>query len=134
MLVYANEDWRAAIVHLEETRRLMAAKLRAAMAGHLGEPAWKMLLKRLECASPEFRENWDRYEVVTNRTKTKQFLNPYVGLLTLDRTDLWLNPELGARMVTYVPTDEESRQRVKKLYAFALEQEAQPTPAAPSTL
>lgn len=133
LLVYTNEEWRAAMVHLEETRRLMAAKLRASMAGHLGEPAWKMLLKRLEAASPEFREHWDRYEVVAARTKTKQFLNPYVGLLTLDHTDLWLSPELGARMVTYVPTDEESRERVEKLYAFALEQRAQPTPAASRT-
>ncbi|MFJ3795362.1 helix-turn-helix transcriptional regulator [Streptomyces sp. NPDC090088] len=118
ILVYTHPEWHRSIVHLEETRRLMAAKLRASMAGHLGEPAWKMLVKRLTAESSEFRANWERYEVVGVRTRTKQFLNPYVGLLNLDHTDLWLTPEAGARMVTYVPTDEESRQRLDQLYAM----------------
>nr|WP_240528495.1 helix-turn-helix transcriptional regulator [Streptomyces humi] len=116
ILAYTHPEWRRSIVHLEETRRFMAAKLRAAMAGHLGEPAWKMLVKRLTTESPEFRDIWERYEVMAvPDTKTKQFLNPYVGLLTMDHTDLWLNPESGARMVTYVPVDEESRERLARL-------------------
>ncbi len=65
------------------------------MAGHLTEPAWKLLVKRLEAESPEFRENWRRYEIVTTRTKTKQFRNRHVGLLNLHHTDLWLTPELA---------------------------------------
>ncbi|MFF4114518.1 helix-turn-helix transcriptional regulator [Streptomyces sp. NPDC001714] len=116
ILVYTHPEWQRSIVHLEETRRLMAAKLRASMAGHLGEPAWKMLVKRLTAESPEFRANWERYEVVGTRTRTKQFLNQYVGFLSVDHTDLWLKPETGARMVTYVPTDEESRERLAQLY------------------
>ncbi|MFE2100627.1 MULTISPECIES: helix-turn-helix transcriptional regulator [unclassified Streptomyces] len=119
LLVHTNSDWRAAIVHLEDSQRLMAARLRAAMAGHLGEPAWKMLLKRLMTVSPEFRENWERYEVVGTRTKTKEFLNPYVGHLTLEHTDLWLGPEAGARMITYSPKNEETRERLEKLLEMA---------------
>jgi hypothetical protein len=118
LLVHTNADWQAAVVHLEQTQRLMAARLRAALAGHLGEPAWKMLLKRLE-ESPAFRENWERYEVVGNRSKTKEFLNPHVGHLTLEHTDLWLGPEQGARMVTYTPRNEETRERLEKLYRLA---------------
>lgn len=118
LLVHTNKEWQAAVVHLEETQRLMAARLRASLAGHLGEPAWKMLLKRLE-ESPAFRENWRRYEVVTTRSRTKEFLNPYVGLLTLEHTDLWLAPEAGARMVTYTPTNPETRQRLERLYELA---------------
>ncbi|MGW4436688.1 helix-turn-helix transcriptional regulator [Streptomyces sp. NPDC004596] len=120
LLVYTNSDWRASIVHLEETMRLMAARLRASMAGHLGEPAWKTLLKRLERESPEFRENWERYEVVGNRTKTKEFLNPYVGHLTLEHTDLWLGPQAGPRLVTYTPKNEETRDRLEKLLELAV--------------
>ncbi|MFF5142210.1 helix-turn-helix transcriptional regulator [Streptomyces sp. NPDC013157] len=119
ILVYTHPEWQRSIVHLEETRRLMAAKLRASMAGHLGEPAWKMLVKRLTAQSPEFRANWERYEVVGIRTRTKQFVNQHVGFLSLDHTDLWLKPETGARMVTYVPTDEESRERLAQLYDLA---------------
>ncbi|MFF4574425.1 zinc ribbon domain-containing protein [Streptomyces sp. NPDC001410] len=54
------------------------------------------------------------------RTKTKEFVNPYVGHLTLEHTDLWLGPEVGARMVTYSPKNEEARQRLEKLYELAL--------------
>ncbi|ALO93671.1 DNA-binding protein [Streptomyces hygroscopicus subsp. limoneus] len=118
LLVHTNAEWQAAVVHLEKTQRLMAARLRAALAGHLGEPAWKMLLKRLE-ESPAFRENWRRYEVVEARSKSKEFLNPRVGLLSLEHTDLWLAPDVGARMVTYTPRNEETRERLEKLHEIA---------------
>lgn len=124
ILAYTNAEWRKSIVFLDEAMRLMAARLRAAMAGHLGEPAWKMLVKRLKTESAEFREIWDRYEVVGARSKTKQFVNPYVGLITVDHTDLWLAPDMGARMVTYAPTDEESRERLEKLHEIALSADA----------
>ncbi|MFH8340656.1 helix-turn-helix transcriptional regulator [Streptomyces sp. AM6-12] len=118
LLAYFNEDWRSAVVHLEETRRLMTARLRAALAGHLGEPAWKMLLKRLK-ESPEFRRNWERYEVAGYRSKTKEYLNPHVGLLTVEHTDLWLAPETGSRVVMYTPGNEETRERLERLHRLA---------------
>lgn len=85
-----------------------------------------MLVKRLRAESAEFREIWERYEVIGGaRSKTKQFLNPYVGLVTVEHIDLWLTPDLGARMVTYAPTDEQSRARLGKLYEIALAAEAE---------
>ncbi|MFF2845873.1 helix-turn-helix transcriptional regulator [Streptomyces sp. NPDC058001] len=121
LMIFTNEQWRSSIVLLEETARLMAAKFRASMAQHLAEPAWKVLLKRLQTASPEFREVWQRHEVVDNRGKRKQFRNAHVGLLTLDHTDLWLGPSTGPRMVTYVPADEESRRGLEKLHELTLQ-------------
>ncbi|WP_442805062.1 MmyB family transcriptional regulator, partial [Streptomyces luteogriseus] len=75
LLSYTHAEWQSSIVHLEETQRLMAARFRATMAGHLTEPAWKMLLDRLHAESPAFRTAWDRHEVVSHRTKRKEFLN-----------------------------------------------------------
>lgn len=124
ILSYTHEQWRSSIVHLESATRLMAARFRAAMAGHLADPAWKALLKRLRESSPDFREIWDRHEVVAPVGKRKEFRNAYVGRLTVDHTDLWLSPDTGPRMVTYVPADEESRQRLEKLHAIALERHA----------
>ncbi len=123
LLSYTNEDWRNSIVHLEDTRRLMAARLRAAMAGHLTEPAWKMLLKRLR-EYPEFCEAWERHEVVAAHSRRKEFLNRLVGRVVLDQSELWLGPELGSRMVTYVPADEESRVRLERLHEMALKKGA----------
>lgn len=116
LLVCTNEEWRQSVVLLEETLRVMAAKLRVQQAAHLGDPAWKLMLRRLRAESPEFCEIWERYEVINVRGKTKQFRNPYVGLLTVDHTDLWLAPELGTRLVTMVPSDAETRERLEKLY------------------
>ncbi|MGW3492219.1 helix-turn-helix transcriptional regulator [Streptomyces sp. NPDC001020] len=121
VLCFTNPDWRASVIELEEVMRVMAAKFRASMAGHLGEPAWKMLLKRLTAESAEFREAWERHEVVDARSRRKQFRNAHVGLLSVDHTDLWLGPHQGPRMVTYAPVDEESRKRLEKLQAIALE-------------
>ncbi|MEU9172711.1 helix-turn-helix transcriptional regulator [Streptomyces sp. NPDC048420] len=121
LLSYTHEEWRSSIVHLEEVHRLMAARFRAGMAGHLAEPAWKTLLKRLRCESAEFREVWDRHEVGASRPRRKEFVNRYVGRIAVDHTDLWLGPETGSRMVTYAPADEESRRRLEKLHAIALE-------------
>ncbi|MHC3473341.1 helix-turn-helix transcriptional regulator [Streptomyces sp. 7R007] len=124
ILSYTHPEWCASIVHLEETQRLMAARFRASMAGHLAEPAWKMLLKRLRAESPDFRANWDRHEVVGARSKRKEFLNRHVGRVSLDHTDLWLGPEQGPRIVTYAPADEASRERLERLYALAAKREA----------
>ena len=123
ILAYTHEEWRSSIVHLEDATRHMAARFRAAMAGHLADPAWKTLLKRLRTESPDFREAWDRHEVVAPASKRKEFRNRYVGRVTVDHTDLWLSPETGPRMVTYVPADEESRKRLEKLHAIALERQ-----------
>ncbi|MEV8564627.1 helix-turn-helix transcriptional regulator [Streptomyces sp. NPDC051322] len=116
LLSYTNEAWRSSVVDLDEMNRVMAAKFRASMAEHLAEPAWKALLKRLE-ASPEFRELWARHEVVGPGGRTKRFHNSAVGPLLLDHTNLWLGPESGPRLVTYVPANAESRERLERLYA-----------------
>ncbi|PSM43406.1 DNA-binding protein [Streptomyces dioscori] len=121
LLITTNEQWRSSIVLLDETVRLMAAKFRGAMAGHLADPAWKMLLKRLCAESEEFREVWGRHEVVGSRSKTKLFDNRYVGRLTLVHTDLWLGPGEGARMVTYAPADGVSRTRLERLQELAVQ-------------
>ncbi|GHB34132.1 DNA-binding protein [Streptomyces viridiviolaceus] len=124
ILSYTHDEWRSSIVHLEETQRLMAARFRAMMAGHLAEPAWKTLLQRLRAESSDFRAAWDRHEVVAHRTKRKEFLNRHVGRITVDHTDLWLGPEPGPRMVTYVPADDTSRERLERLHAIARERRA----------
>ncbi|MGX9889842.1 helix-turn-helix transcriptional regulator [Streptomyces sp. NPDC002276] len=120
ILSYTHQEWRSSIVHLEKTQRLMAARFRGSMADHLADPTWKILLKRLH-TSPEFREVWDRHEVMGASPRRKEFRNSHVGRLTVDHTDLWLGPSRGPRMVTYAPVDEESRQRLERLHAIALE-------------
>jgi transcriptional regulator with XRE-family HTH domain len=62
-LCFTNPRWRAAIVDWEDAVGRMVAQLRAAMAEHVADRAWKELVGRLIAASPEFAELWERHEV-----------------------------------------------------------------------
>ncbi|MFI0979259.1 helix-turn-helix transcriptional regulator [Streptomyces sp. NPDC021093] len=123
LLAFTNDEWRAALDDLPGTCRAMAAKFRGSMAGHLAEPAWKALLKRLESESAEFRELWERHEVVEHASHTKYIRNAEVGLLHVEHVNLWLSPGNGAstgpRLVSYPPVDEETRGRLERLQALA---------------
>ncbi|MEV7725077.1 helix-turn-helix domain-containing protein [Streptomyces sp. NPDC087917] len=119
-LAFTDPQWRDSMVDMPESRRMMAAKFRASMAEHLAEPAWKALLERLESASPEFREVWARHEVVGPEGKAKYIRNAQVGMLHLEHTNLWLGPAAGPRLVTYVPLDERSRERLGRLRELTL--------------
>jgi transcriptional regulator with XRE-family HTH domain len=116
-LCFTNPFWRAATVDWEDVVGRMVAQLRAAMAEHLAEPAWKTLVSRLATASPEFAEMWERHEVRGLENRTKNIINRKVGLLRLDYTNLWFGPRLGTRLVTYTPVDDTTRTRLEKLAA-----------------
>ncbi len=125
LLAFTHEQWRAALVDREETIRVMTANYRAHMAEHIAEPAWKHLLKRLQRESAEFRELWERHEVIrSGGNKVKRFRNEHVGLVHVEGTRLWLGPQQGSRLVAYVPADEESRERLEKLHALVTAEEA----------
>ncbi|WP_369144144.1 helix-turn-helix domain-containing protein [Streptomyces sp. R44] len=114
-LAFTNEDFRASVTDLPEVMRALAGKLRAAMAEHLAEPAWKELVRRLEEASPEFRELWARHEVVAPGGRVKVIRNARVGLLSFEHTNLWLGPNAGTHLVTYVPVDDATQAGVARL-------------------
>ncbi|WP_405581277.1 helix-turn-helix transcriptional regulator [Streptomyces sp. NBC_01190] len=123
-LCFTDPRWRERILDRELNVRLMAAKFRVALAQHLGEPAWKTLLKRLQQASPEFREVWERHEVLLPEAHVKRFLNPEVGPLAFQCTHLWLGPQSGPRLTTYIPDDQPTRERLDRLYATVLAEQA----------
>lgn len=121
LLAFTHPEWRAAMVDREEAVRLMTANFRAHMAEHIAEPAWKHLLKRLKEQSEEFCALWDEHEVELYQPgpNTKSFLNREVGLLRVHAVKLWLGPQIGGRLISYTPADEESRQRLERLYETA---------------
>ena len=103
------------MVGWEESVRHIVAQLRAAMADHVAEPAWKSLLGRLKLASPEFAKMWARHEVHGPENKTKLILSPRVGLLRFDLTNLWCGSRLDTRLATYTPADDLTRERLDEL-------------------
>ncbi|MFI0939266.1 helix-turn-helix transcriptional regulator [Streptomyces sp. NPDC021020] len=126
-LAFTHPLWRERMLDREENTRLMAGKFRASMAQHLGEPGWKGLLRRLQQNSAEFRQAWERHDVVRPGSHVKRYLNPEVGLLAFDFSHLWLGPQDGPRMTVYAPADAQTRERLARLLRIVT---AEGTPAA----
>ena len=123
-LAFTDPVWKQVLLDREQAVAAMVAKFRGAMADHVAEPGWKALVKRLRLASPEFDALWQRHEVGLASHGEKRFLNPHVGLLHFEFTNLWLGPRVSTRVTTYTPADDETRERIERLHAFALETEA----------
>jgi transcriptional regulator with XRE-family HTH domain len=122
-LAFTDPEWSAALVDREEGLRLMTANLRAAMAEHVAEPAWKALVKRLQQASPEFCELWERHEVAQTISPVKRFRQAQVGLLHFRVSRLWLGPTRGSRVNVSSPDDEETRTRLDEFAALVRDNE-----------
>jgi MmyB-like transcription regulator ligand binding domain/Helix-turn-helix domain len=121
-LAFTHPDWREALPDRDEVVRAMAAKFRASMAEHIGEPTWKSLLKRIQQESEEFREVWARHEVVQPDNRGKCYLNRFVGRMNFENTALWFGPRQGPRLITYTPADDETLKRVQELHEIAMAQ------------
>ncbi|MDX6255940.1 MAG: hypothetical protein QOJ11_2274 [Frankiales bacterium] len=104
-LAFTSPGRRALVVDWDEAVRRMVGLFRSAMADHVGEPAWKHLVQRLEEVSPDFRELWHRHDVDAPENLTKRLLHPQAGLLTFTYTSLWLTPNMGLRLMVYTPSD-----------------------------
>jgi transcriptional regulator with XRE-family HTH domain len=114
-LSFTHPEWRRVIVDWDETVGRMVAEYRAAMAEHVDDPAWRGLVDRLLDASPQFAAYWDRHEVLRMQSRTKRTMHPSAGLLTVDYTNLWLDQQLGTRIVAFTPADEQTRLRLETL-------------------
>jgi transcriptional regulator with XRE-family HTH domain len=113
--VFTNPDWQRRLPDWAERADQLVGQLRGAMAKHVGEPAWKSLVKRLRRESPEFDERWRRHEVRPMRNLTKRFQHPQLGMLNFEYTYLWLGQRSGLRMTTYTPADAETSSKLPML-------------------
>jgi transcriptional regulator with XRE-family HTH domain len=115
-LAFTDPLWRKVIVDWDEVIPRMVAEFRAAMAEHLGEPAWTTLVARLERAAPEFTAHWERHDVQGIEGTAKRALHPTVGLLSLVYTNLWLSQGNGTRIIAFTPGDERTQKRLERLH------------------
>jgi transcriptional regulator with XRE-family HTH domain len=111
-LVFTKETTSRCFVDRDEARARMVAQLRAAMAEHVAEPAWKCLVKRLQHASADFCDLWDRHDVAAPENARKRILHRDLGLLQFHFVNTWLAPRAGLRLVTYIPADDATAESV----------------------
>jgi hypothetical protein len=118
-VIFTKRTTSKCFIDGDEAKVRLVAQLRAAMAEHVADPAWKCFVKRLRSASPEFRQIWDRHEVVRPENARKRFCHADLGLLQFSYVNTWLAQRAGLRLVVYVPADEATTEAVGRFDALA---------------
>jgi transcriptional regulator with XRE-family HTH domain len=121
-VMFTYPKWRAALPDFADGAPRLVAALRSAMAGHVAEPAWKCLVKRLCAASPEFEELWQRHDVQAAERMVKRIDSPRVGTLHIETVNAWLDQRLGWCLVTYTPIDAGTREKLEQLAAMVADE------------
>ncbi|GAA1804108.1 helix-turn-helix transcriptional regulator [Actinomadura chokoriensis] len=105
------------VANLADTAPNLVAAFRHRYSRHLDEPGWKDLVRRLQEVSPEFARLWASHDVAVSGSSIKIFRHPGAGEIRTRTVHLDVTGTPGARLVTYMPTDEESRGRIAWLLA-----------------
>jgi hypothetical protein len=113
-IMFTKRSTARCFVDGDQAKPRMVAQLRAAMAEHIADPAWKCLVKRLQQSSAEFRELWSRHEVAEPENARKRLLHRDLGLLQFNYLNTWLAPRAGLRLVSYLPADDATRDAIKE--------------------
>lgn len=111
-LAFTYPDWACAFVDEGDMHATLVGGLRASMAEHVGEPAWRELVDRLISISPEFAELWERHDVIGPGTRIKMVQHAQHGLLKLESTNLWVGQSGAARVAVYLPSDEDTERKL----------------------
>lgn len=101
-------DWRG------EAQRLLA-QYRAVAGQHAGDPRFETLTTALSAASDDFRRWWDRHDIAGFQPARKQFDHPRLGRLTLDYVKLAAVDAPDIKLVTYLPTDDDTHRKLHRL-------------------
>ena len=119
-IMFTKQTTSKCFIDRDEAKPRLVAQLRAAMAEHVADPAFKCLVRRLRESSPEFCELWERHEVAEPENARKRLLHLDFGLLQFNYMNTWLAPRAGLRLVTYVPADEATIDATKEFDTASL--------------
>lgn len=120
-LTLTDDRVRAVLHDQEQIIAHMAARLRAQMAAHLGNPAWERTLERLLGCSAQFADLWNRNQVCATVDHIVRYKYAGLGTLEVLQTNWWSMPVAGDRLLVYVPADEHSRKLLDKKVALGLD-------------
>lgn len=89
----------------EQFLRVAAAELRTALSRYPEDDYLRSLLAELTATSPVFRDYWERGEVITSRSATKQLHHSTYGRVSFD-IELLHDPERDHWVMLYTPRDD----------------------------
>jgi predicted kinase/transcriptional regulator with XRE-family HTH domain len=116
-MMFTDADNRARMTTWDRAARTLLSQFRAVAGRHPGDPRFAELTAALTEASPQFRDWWAQYPVRYFRPVRIRIRHPQAGRITLELFQLRLEDDPGLVMVTQVPADPASRDRVAALLA-----------------
>lgn len=105
-LVFTDPYVRDLLPDWDVTSKRFLAEFRAETGQRLGDVDVKNLVERLKEASPEFREGWDRYDILGFESRERLFHHPAVGVLQLEHHQLSPSDRPDLHLVVYTPSPE----------------------------
>jgi len=112
-----TDEKRRASEQSRETARHTLARFRAEHARRFGDADFDALLEALSEASPEFRAEWERHEVLTEQLGTKTMQHPRAGTLRLHHLQSVPTSHPDLRLTQFVPADDATRAALAELVA-----------------
>lgn len=114
-----DENWSRRLGDRELILPLFVGYFRAGMTEHRGDPRWEALLESFFSVSGEFKALWQqRYEVRGIENHLKQFTHPQIGTIQMQQTNWFSTPRDGARLLVYLPVDEEGERQLGQLSRY----------------
>ena len=102
-LVFTDPYVRDLLPDWEVTSQRFLAEFRAETGQRLGDVDVRNLVERLKSASPEFKEGWDRYDILGFESRERVFRHPGVGILRLEHHQLSPSDRPDLHLVVYTP-------------------------------
>lgn len=102
-LVFTDPYVRDLLPDWEVTSKRFLAEFRAETGQRLGDVDVKNLVERLKESSTEFREGWDRYDILGFESRERLFHHPAVGVLQLEHHQLSPSDRPDLHLVVYTP-------------------------------
>lgn len=117
---FTDSSWRDRFVDADVVATRMVARMRtAASTGANGAEA-ALVIGRLLDQSDEFARLWRRHDVLLQHYEVKRLDNPLVGRLSLSFVSSQV-AETGHRMTIMIPEDDQTRDRLERLLALAVD-------------
>ena len=116
-MMFTDAENRARMTTWGRAARALLSQFRAAAGRHPGDPRFAELIAALTESSPQFRDWWAQYPVRYFQRAGIRIRHPRAGRITLELFQLRLEDDPGLLMVTQVPADAVSRERIAALLA-----------------
>jgi transcriptional regulator with XRE-family HTH domain len=119
-LVFTDPYVRELLPDWEITSRRFLAEFRAEAGQRLGDPDVDYQVERLKETSREFKESWDRYDIIGFESRERLFRHPAVGVLQLEHHQVSPSDRPDLHIVVYTPApDSDAALQIQRLISIS---------------